>query len=97
MSWEFSYDAAMGARGGYGPIKPEHADNGWIIEGDQDQRWLSKDYGDLRGRVKTTAPTACAWRITTADGAFLREASSSDVHAAKAAADDWVADYRARH
>ncbi|MBF6334141.1 hypothetical protein [Nocardia transvalensis] len=74
----------------FGPIRPEHATDGWELAGGPAEWWLTKDFGEYRGRVKATSRTTCAWRIGRQDGSLVSEASAPSVAEAKAAADAWV-------
>lgn len=78
-----------------GPIRAEHAIDGWQLRGDGRGGWhLMKDYARLIGVISATTPTTCSWQITTRTGDLRREASGGeDVAAARAAADEWVANH----
>lgn len=75
--------------GPFGPIRPEHAADGWELAGGPGEWWLRKDFGEFRGRIKATTRTTCAWRIGRQDGSLIREASARSVEDAKLAAEDW--------
>ncbi|MBF6331858.1 hypothetical protein [Nocardia transvalensis] len=75
----------------FGPIRPEHATNGWELHGDDSEWRLIKRTEGLVLRVKPTTRTTCAWTVKAEDGRFLREASARDVEAAKADAENWAA------
>ena len=79
--------------GTFGPIRPHDASDGWELGGDADEWLLTKAYGDHRGEITGTTRTTCAWRISRADGAMLREVSARSVPDAKAGADAWVREY----
>ncbi|MCM6773111.1 hypothetical protein NDR87_04330 [Nocardia sp. CDC159] len=74
----------------FGPIRPEHATDGWALAGGPAEWWLTKDFGECRARVKATTRTTCAWRIGRLDGSLVREASARSVDEAKAAAQEWI-------
>lgn len=74
----------------YGPIRPEDATDGWLLQGDEREWWLSKDRDEIQARVRATTPTTCSWRIARPDGTLLRESSARTVREAKANADNWA-------
>jgi hypothetical protein len=74
-----------------GPIRPEHACDGWRLGGDEANGWcLYRPVGDLVAKVHGTTATTCAWGIYRPDGTMIREASWDDVDEAKALADKWI-------
>lgn len=75
-----------------GPIRPEHATDGWRLEGDEGGWWLSKRIGAVEAKIRATTPRTLSWRID-AGGEFMREASAADVYHAKTMVDDWVEEY----
>ncbi|MBF6328422.1 hypothetical protein [Nocardia transvalensis] len=79
----------------FGPIRPEHAVDGWSLAGGPDEWWLTKDFGEYRMRVKATTATTVAWRIGYLDGRLRREASAVDVDEAKTQAEKWVSSHHA--
>lgn len=76
---------------GLGPIRPEHARNGWRLEGDNRTGWqLTKRLdGGLVAKVAATTETTVAWSVYRG-GHLLREASALYVRAAQAAAVTWA-------
>jgi hypothetical protein len=73
-----------------GPIRPEHATDGWRLEGDDHDRWrLAKRFGDTVAMVVPTA-SAIAWTLLKS-GKVIRAASEQDVETAKAHATAWIA------
>ncbi|WP_068005813.1 hypothetical protein [Nocardia pseudobrasiliensis] len=84
------HNRANSGDGPFGPIRPEHATDGWALAGGPAEWWLTKNFGDYRARVKATTRTTCAWRIGRQDGSLLREASARSVDDAKTSADEWI-------
>ncbi|MFI5776905.1 hypothetical protein [Nocardia sp. NPDC051570] len=74
----------------FGPIRPEHATDGWALAGGPAEWWLTKDFGALHGRVKASTRSTCTWRIGRPDGSLMREASARSVDDAKTSADEWI-------
>jgi hypothetical protein len=74
----------------FGPIRPEHAADGWELAGSAAEWWLIKDFPGFYGQVRGTTATTCAWRIYRIGGRLVREASARSVADARAAADAWV-------
>jgi hypothetical protein len=78
-----------------GLIRPEHAVNGWRLEGDDPGRWmLVKRFGDEVAEIRPTTPWTVAWTIRV-DGRTVREASEHQVGDAKSNAAMWIAENRA--
>lgn len=86
---------ARGKAGGgpFGPIRPEHASDGWEVAGDPSEWWLIKAFGEFHARITGTTCTTCAWLISRPDGGLLREVSARGVEDAKLAADAWVKEH----
>lgn len=81
------------SEGPFGPIRPEHACDGWELAGDAAEWWLTRRYGCYRACVTGTTKTTCAWQISATDGSMIREASARSVDDAKSAADAWVKEH----
>jgi hypothetical protein len=74
-----------------GPIRPEHAVNGWRLEGDDNGSWcLVKHVGRARGKIRPATAQAVSWTIYGMDGALIREASERYVAVAMANAETWL-------
>ncbi len=76
-----------------GPIRPEHAIDGWRLEGDDLGRWrLVKHFGSTVAMIVPTA-SAIAWMILVG-GKVTRAASERDIETAKTNAAAWIAKQR---
>lgn len=74
-----------------GPIRPEHAGDGWRLEGDERSGWyLARRIYSLVGQIKGASPTSCVWTVYSGDGRVLRKAICDDVDAAKADGEEWM-------
>lgn len=89
MSGE-SHAPATNEPAALGPIRPEHATDGWRLEGDSRGWCVSKRVGAMIAKVRGTTPTTCVWGVYEAGGRMLREASSNDVEYAKTTATLWI-------
>lgn len=77
-----------------GPIRPEHATDGWRLEGDDLGRWrLVKHFGSTQAMIVPTSAAVVAWTILEG-GKVIRAASEQHVDAAKSAAAEWIAKQR---
>lgn len=73
-----------------GQIRPEHATDGWRLDGDEHGWWLTFPLtGGYHVRIYPTTATTVAW--SAGDGhQVLREASARNVDDAKSAVDQWI-------
>jgi len=73
-----------------GPIRPEHAVDGWRLEGDDLGRWrLVKRFGDAVAMIVPTTSSPISWMILKGRK-VVRAASEQDVETAKAHAAAWI-------
>lgn len=73
-----------------GPIRPDHATDGWRLDGDEYGWWLATTFpGGWLARIYATTPTTVAWTMFR-DGAMVREESARDVDTAKAHVKQWI-------
>lgn len=73
----------------YGPIRPDDAVDGWLVEGDNLEWSLSKYDG--RAKIRATCETGCAWTIYATDlKTVIREKSAASVWDAQCEADQWM-------
>lgn len=74
-----------------GPIRPEHAGDGWRLEGDERRGWyLARRLYTLRAQIKGSSPTSCVWTVYAGDGHVLRKATYNDVDKAKEDGEKWM-------
>lgn len=74
-----------------GPIRPEHAGDGWRLEGDERRGWyLARRWYSLRAQIKGSSPTSCVWTVYASDGRVLCKALSDDVAKAKRDGEKWM-------
>ena len=79
--------------GPFGPVRPEHASDGWKLAGGPAEWWLIKTFGTYHARITGTTSTTCAWLVSRPDGGLVREVSARGVEDAKAAADAWAKEH----
>jgi hypothetical protein len=73
----------------YGPIRPDDATDGWLVEGDN-LKWSLSKY-DGRAKIRATNANGCAWTIYADDQkTVLREKSAASVWDAQREADAWM-------
>ncbi len=77
----------------FGPVRPEHASDGWALAGDAAEWWLTKTYGAFHARINGTTGKTCAWRISKPSGDLIREVSAFTVEEAKIACDTWAKEH----
>ncbi|WP_405490527.1 hypothetical protein [Nocardia sp. NBC_00511] len=69
----------------FGPIRPEDAVDGWKLEGDPAEWWLTKELPNgVTARIKGTTAKCCAWTVA------WREASEYSVAEARERADRFI-------
>ncbi|MBF6062019.1 hypothetical protein IU500_19280 [Nocardia terpenica] len=73
----------------WGPIRRNHATNGWQLIRAPGEYWLEKAVGDVRAIVRADTVSTCFWSIGTPDKPGLR-VGGLRVEDAIAAAEAWL-------
>lgn len=84
---------AIAGEGPFGPVRPEHASDGWELAGGPSEWWLVKTFGAYRACITGTTCNTCAWLVSGPDDRLVREVSARGVEAAKIAADSWAKEH----
>ncbi|WP_238846038.1 hypothetical protein [Nocardia terpenica] len=76
-----------------GPIRPEHATDGWELCGTHAEYWLARRHRTYVLQIQATAARTCALRVYSGE-TLVREASASSVEYAKYIAQQWINEHR---